>query len=351
MAVNGFKPSTTPLAWWGLGLGALFVLVPGLLAWEGGTYFTQVATTALIFMILAASLNLVTGTAGLLSLGHAAFYGIGAYTAAILSTRLGWPVLATLPAAGIVAAAAGTLVALPIMRLVSIYFAVATLGIGEMIHVTLLNWVGFTRGPMGIGGIPPIGAFGVEVDSLLGIYYAVALVAALSLWALHRFTHSYYGNALRALREDDQCADSMGLNVSVLKVQAFALSCFFAGVAGGLLAHTSAYISPDNFRFMESILILAMAVVGGLGSLPGAIIGAILLIVLPEALRPIGDFRMVAVGSTMFLCILLLPKGLFGEVSALDLARRQLGGAWKRTADGGAGPGDPASGRPVGWRG
>jgi branched-chain amino acid transport system permease protein len=342
-------PGTRSILWWGLGLLSLFGIIPGVLALIGGTYLTQVATTALVYVILTASLNLVTGTAGLLSLGHAAFYGIGAYTAAILSTRLDLPFLITLPAAGVVAAFCGFLVALPTMRLVSIYFAVATLGIGEMIHVTLLNWVGFTRGPMGIGGIPPITLFGMEVTSLMGMYFAVAVVAAISLWCLHRFTHGYYGNALRSLREDDQCADCMGLNVVGLKVQAFTLSCFFAGVAGALLAHTSEFISPDSFKFMESILILAMAVVGGLGSLPGAVIGAVLLIVLPEALRPIGDFRMVAVGSAMFLCILLLPKGLFGEVSAISLARRQLGRAWDRA------PlrtgGNDLNGQGVGWKG
>ncbi len=331
--------------WWrpsivkGLLALILFVAVPAVLSAVGGGYLYQIATTALIFVILAVSLNLVTGTAGLLSLGHAGFYGVGAYVAAIASTRLGLPFLITLPAAGVVAGTIGILVALPTMHLVGIYFAVATLGIGEMIYVTLLNWTDFTRGPMGIRGIPPIELLGWQADTPMQQYLVVAATAALSLWVLSRLTHSYFGNALRAVREDDQCASAMGLNVAQLKIVAFGTSCFFAGIAGALLAHTANFISPDQFQFGESINILAMVVVGGLGSLPGAVIGALLLIVLPEALRGVGDLRMIAVGSLMFLSILLLPKGLVGEASALDLLRRQFGEAW----GGGIGP-------PVGWR-
>ena len=306
----------------------LFIIVPVALSWIGGGYLFQVATTTLIFIILASSLNLVTGTAGLLSLGHAGFYGIGAYAAALLSTRLGLSFLATLPLAGVAAGAVGVLVALPTMRLVSIYFAVATLGIGEMIYVILLNWTGFTHGPMGIRGIPPIDLLGWQPGTPLFDYLVVAAVTALSLWAMSRLMHSYYGNALRAVREDDQCADAMGLNVVRLKIEAFGVSCFFAGIAGALFCHTAGFISPDQFRFAESINILAMVVVGGLGSLPGAVIGAALLIILPEALRSFGDFRMIAIGSIMFLSILLQPKGLLGEASALDLLRRQFGQGW-----------------------
>jgi len=131
------------------------------------------------------------------------------------------------------------------------------------------------------------------------------------------------------LREDDQCAEAMGLDVVRIKIEVFAFSCFFAGVAGALWAHTTNYISPGDFRFSESILVLAMIVVGGLGSMPGAIIGAVLLIVLPEVLRVIGDYRMIVVGMMMFLSILFLPRGILGEISAIDLARRQLGAAWK----------------------
>ena len=298
------------------------VLLLGALVSYRSSYFNQIAITTMIFVILSASLNLITGSAGLLSLGHAAFFGVGAYAAALLATRLGWPFWLTLPAAGVVAALVGALVAIPTMRLTSIYFAVATLGIGEMIYVTMLNWVGLTRGPMGIRSIPGIRVFGLEGMVLSLIVTALVMLAA--LWVVHRMVHSYYGNAMRALREDDACADAMGIDVGRLKLQAFGVACALAGVAGALFAHTTGYISPESFRFGESILVLSMIVVGGLGSLYGSVIGAVLLSVLPELLRDLGGYRMIAVGLVLFLSILFLPRGLVGEVSAIDLVRRQI---------------------------
>lgn len=314
-------------------LFAVLVALPGLLSLTGGGYWFRVVTTIGVFAILTMSANVVTGTTGLMSLGHAGFYGIGAYTAALLATNYGWPFYVTLPAAGLVTAIFGILLALPTMRLIGIYFAVATLGLGEIIHVTLLNWVDFTRGPMGISGIPNVAIKGLFETSNLANYYAVAVVALITAFVLGRLTHSYYGNALRAVREDDQCAASMGLNVVGLKIQAFAFACFFAGVAGGLWSHTTGYISPGDFRFSESILILAMLVVGGLGSLPGAVLGAVILLGLPEFLRPIGDYRMIVVGAVMFFSILFLPRGLLGETSVLAVIRRQFGLAWNSKAN------------------
>jgi branched-chain amino acid transport system permease protein len=307
---------------------AVLVVLPAILSAVGGGYWFRVTTTIGVFAILTMSANLVTGTTGLMSLGHAGFYGIGAYTAALLATKLHWPFLLTLPAAGAVTALFGILLALPTMRLIGIHFAVATLGLGEIIHLTLLNWVGFTRGPMGISAIPGIALDGIFSASDIVHYYAVALIALLTAFVLGRLTHSYFGNALRAVREDDQCAAAMGLDVVRLKIQSFAFACFFAGVAGALWAHTTGYISPSDFRFSESILILAMIVVGGLGSLPGAVLGAIILLGLPEVLRPVGDYRMIVVGLVMFLSILFLPRGLLGETSVLSVLRRQFGSAW-----------------------
>ena len=318
-------------------LTAVLVVLPSILVAVGGGYWFRVATTIGVFAILTMSGNLITGTTGLMSIGHAGFYGIGAYTAALLATNWHWPFYLTLPAAGVVTAFFGILLALPTMRLIGIYFAVATLGLGEIIHLTLLNWVGFTRGPMGISAIPGIAIDGLFSASDIVNYYAVALAVVVAVFALGRLTHSYYGNALRAVREDDQCAASMGLDVVRLKIQSFAFACFFAGVAGALWAHTTGYISPADFRFSESILILAMMVVGGLGSLPGAILGAVILLGLPEVLRPIGDYRMIVVGAVMFLSILFLPRGLLGETPVLAALRRQFGAAWD-------------SARQLGWR-
>ncbi|MQX35025.1 branched-chain amino acid ABC transporter permease [Roseospira navarrensis] len=295
---------------------------------------------ALIFVLLAGSLHLVTGVAGLLHLGHAAFYGVGAYIAGLLAADHGIGFTIGLPLAGLGAAAIAFLVALPTMRLVSIYFAVATLAIGQMLFLVMQNWVAVTKGPNGVILFGGIDLFGLEIGSRLGIYYVVAVVVAVSIWVIHRLTDSYYGNALRSLREDDQCAGAMGLDTVRLKMEAFTIASFFAGIAGALWAYTTGYISPVDFDFFESILILAMVVVGGLGSLPGAILGALLLILLPEVLRDVGDVRNMLVGLVMFLSILFLPKGLFGEVPALALMRRHFDAAW---------PG--AGERRVGWRG
>lgn len=324
---------------WSAAVALLFAIIPGVLLLAGSSYAFRVVDTVLIFTILSVSMHLIMGVGGLFSLGHAAFYGIGAYAAALLATRLSLPFVATLLLGGLASAILGALIALPTMRLVSIYFAVATLGIGQMIFVTLLNWVDFTGGPLGIRGIPAPALFGFDLSAPIGTYMVCAVVTAFAILLAHRAGHGYYGNALRALREDDQCAGAMGINTVRLKIEVFAIACFLAGMAGALWSHTTGFISPNDFGFPISILILAMVVVGGLGSLPGAIIGAVLLILLPELLRPVGDVRQIAVGSVMFACILFLPKGLFGEVSALAFARHQLGAAW--TAP---------DGRAIGWK-
>lgn len=289
-----------------LGLAALY--------WADSAYLFRVATTALIFSVLAASANLLTGVTGLMSLGHAAIYGLGAYASALLGVQLGLSPWLTIPLGGLFASLLGLILVFPTLRLVSIYFAVATLGIGEIIYVTLLNWIDVTRGPMGITDIPNLGT-----DAVAGQFWLVLVITLLAIWIMHRLIHSFYGNSLRALREDDQCVAALGLSPLQLKAQAFAISSFFAGIAGALWAHTTGYISPSDFRFDQSILVLAMLVVGGLGSLPGAVLGAWLLILLPELLRPIGDFRMLVIGLLMFLVILFLPRGLWSEAHSLRL--------------------------------
>jgi branched-chain amino acid transport system permease protein len=320
-------------------LAGVLVVMPFVLSLIGRSYLYQVANIMMIFALLAASMHLVTGVAGLLQLGHAAFYGVGAYTAALLAANLGLPFLVTLPLAGLAGALVAFLVALPTMRLVSIYFAVATLGIGQMLYLLMLNWVSVTKGPNGILLFGGLKIFGHDFSRPAAAYFVVAVVVIGSIWVIHRLSHSYYGNALRALREDDQCADAMGIDTVRLKIESFTLSGFFAGLAGALWAHTAGYISPPDFNFNVSILILAMVVLGGLGSLPGAIVGAVILIGLPELLRELraGDFRNVIIGIVLFSAILFLPKGLIGETSALDLMRRQFAGAWRGGKAGGIG--------------
>jgi len=317
----------------------IFLVVPLGLHLQGGGYAYQLACLVLIFSLLSSSLHLVSGVAGLLHLGQAAFYGVGAYVAALAGVTFHVPFWLALPLAGLGSALVAFIVALPTMRLVSIYFAVATLAIGQLIFLVTTNWVDVTGGPNGVTLFSPMDLFGFEITGNTGIYYTVAVTVCLSVWVIYRLSYSYYGNALRALREDDQCAAAMGIDTVRLKTQVFTVAAFFAGIAGALWAYTTGYVSPNDFKFSDTILILAMVVVGGLGSLPGAIIGAFLLILLPEALRSLGDVRNIIVGVVMFLSILFLPKGLCGEVPAISLARGALGGAWKK-----------ADGQKVGWK-
>lgn len=294
--------------------GVLVAIAVTLVAigWADSNYVYRVGTTVLIFTLLGASANLLTGTAGLMSLGHAGLYGIGAYTSALLSTSLGLPVVVSVLLAGIVSAVFGVLITLPALRLNSVYFAVATLGVGQIIYVALLNWISVTNGPMGISDVPPLLS-----SATSWMFWITLAVVAVGLWIIHRVVHSLHGNLLRALREDDQCVQAVGLSPLLLKSQALMVSFFMAGIAGALWAHSTGYIAPESFQFDQSILILAIIVVGGLGSLPGAVLGAVLLTGLPEILRPLGDYRMFTVGLVMFLTIVLRPSGLWPEVVAL----------------------------------
>lgn len=303
------------------GLGLVFLLLPAGLVALNQSYLFRLAELSMLFVILAASLNLVTGTAGLVSLGHAAFYAVGAYTAAILAARTGLGLEATLPASVLVAGTVAFVVAIPAIRLVRIFFTVATLSVGEIINITILNWDALTRGPMGLRGVPSLSLFGWPLGSRLATYFTIAAVTVLVLCIVHRLTNSAYGNALRALREDDQSAGGMGINTALMKVGAFAISGGLAGAAGCLLAHSTGYISPDMFGLDQSILILTMVVVGGLGSLPGAVVGACVLILVPELARSAGHLRTVMVGLVLYFSILLLPKGLLAEAWALRVSR------------------------------
>ena len=306
----------------GVGAAALLLgVLPAGLTMLGQSYPFRLAELSLIFVLLSCSLNLAAGTAGLVSLGHAAFYALGAYTAALVAQWTGCGLELSLPAAGAVTGLIAAAVGLSLTRLERIFFTVASLSVGAIIGVVILNWDALTRGPMGLRGVPAPRLFGLDLSSRLGTYYVIALVTLLCLWAIQLLTLSHWGGALRALREDEQSAGAMGMHVRRLKISAFGISAGFAGVAGALLAHSTGYISPDMFGLDQSILILTMVVVGGLGSVPGAALGAVLLILLPELARGAGHFRMVLVGVVLFATIVLRPGGMLGEAATLRFFR------------------------------
>ena len=263
-------------------------------------YYAGVLSTAGIYIILTTSLNLINGITGQLSIGHAGFMAVGAYTAALLSVHYNTPFAVNILAAFATAAVAGLVIGLPTLRLKGDYLAIATLGFGEIIRVVIQN-LKVTRGAFGIVGI-------AWVDNL----FYTEIVVFLSVLIIWRIVNSATGRALIAIREDETAAETMGINTTLYKVMAFAIGSAFAGVAGALYAHRMTYISPNDFTFLKSVDILVMLVLGGLGSITGAVVAAFSLTLLPEFLRFIDEWRMVIYPLLLVIVMLFRPQGLFG---------------------------------------
>lgn len=298
-------------------VGLILLLVPLFTA----DYVIKILIMAGIYIGLASSLNLIFGVAGLLNLGHAAFYGIGAYTAAILSINFQVPFIICLIVGSLVAALSGYLIAFPTSKLRGIFFAVSTLAFGEIMRLVFLNWITVTRGPMGITGIPYPSIFGFEFDSNGSQYYLLMAILVVVLFVLWRISYSPFGMTLRSVRENEEAAETLGIKPHRYKSIAFTISAGTAGLLGGFFAFHVAYINPLNFQFMESITLLAMVVVGGLGSMPGVIIGAVIFSVAPEILRFMAEYRMVIYGLIMVIMILWRPQGIISESVSLSWAR------------------------------
>lgn len=277
----------------------------------GSAYYIRVATIVGIYVILVSGLNIIIGFTGMFSLGHAAFYGIGAYTSAMLTVFAGWPFWLALPAAGVVAGLFGTLIGLVTLRLRAVFLAFTTLGFGEITRIVILNWRSFTRGPLGIAGIPIPTIFGWQFNGY-GYYYLVVVLSALTVGIIYRIYHSRVGRALVAIREDETAAKSMGIFVFGYKVLAFTLACFFAGIAGSFFAHFQRFISADSFANLESFAIITMVALGGTGSIIGPILGATILVVFPEIFRFLAQYRGVIYGLILITVIVVKPGGLAG---------------------------------------
>lgn len=280
-------------------------------------YLQQIVFYIAINVILATSLNLVNGFCGQFSLGHAGFMAIGAYTSAVISLQfvplegpiaiVGYPLFAI--CGGLAAAVAGFLVGMPSLRLRGDYLAIVTLGFGEIIRVIVLN-MNYIGGARGLYGIPG--------DTEFWACSHVYLWAGLTVLLLWRLVHSSYGRAVMSVREDEIAASCMGIHTTRIKVMAFVISSFFAGVAGSLFAHTTNSLNPASFQFIKSVDVVIMVVLGGMGSLTGSIFGALFVTILPEALRPLQewtgvDLRMVIYSSALILMMILRPAGLFGD--------------------------------------
>ncbi|WP_018085917.1 branched-chain amino acid ABC transporter permease [Desulfurispora thermophila] len=269
-------------------------------------YYLQVANLLGIYIILALGLNLITGVTGQLSFGHAAFMSIGAYTAALLTLKMHLPFALSLLAGGCVACIWGVLIGFPTLRLTGDYLGIATLGFGEIVLVVFTN-LQITGGAIGLAGIP-------RYTNVFVVY----LLVAITVYCMYRIQYSRFGRALLAIREDEIAAAAMGINTTIYKVQAFAIGAFFAGLAGGLYAHLLQYLNPNDFGFARSFEILNFVVLGGLGSIPGTILGTVVLTLAPEFLRFIAEYRMMIYGLLLVVMMIFRPNGLLGGV---DLSR------------------------------
>ena len=275
-------------------------------------YYIQVMIFIGIYIILALSLNLLNGYVGLLSIGHAAFYGIGAYASAKLVMEAGLPFLLAMPAAGFIAGLFGYLIAKPTLRLSGIYMTLATLGFNMIFFLVLQNWMSFTNGPLGIMDIPPPSIFGFQIESRLQYYYLIFFLVLLTVGSMHRLMTCRFGRALVGIRENELAAEAMGVHTTRYKIQAFVLAAFYAGIAGSYYAHFVKYISPDSFYIYESFILLAMLAFGGQGNLIGPLVGAAILIIIPEIFRFLQEYRMLVYGSILVVMMLVRRQGLLG---------------------------------------
>ncbi len=288
---------------------AFFLAVPFI----GDSYQINVLTFALLWVVLGLGLNIVVGQTGLLVLGYVAFYAIGAYTYAILNSNYGLGFWAVLPLAGLLAALFGLCLGFPVLRLRGDYLAIVTLGFGEIVRLVLENWTELSRGAQGIDKIPPPGFFGLHLTPDQNndyMYYLALLLVIFTIFAVRRLRDSRLGRSWMALREDEIACEAMGIDKTFAKLSAFALGACWAGFSGVLFAAKTAYVHPASFTFMESAIILSVVVLGGLGSTLGVILGAFVIILLPESLRSFAEYRMLIFGASMVLMMVFRPQGL-----------------------------------------
>lgn len=273
----------------------------------------QVAVNVELYVMLALGLNVVVGFAGLLDLGYIAFYAIGAYLYSFLASPqfgLHWPLLAILPLAAIVAGIFGISFGAPTLRLRGDYLAIVTLGFGEIVQLVANNDMPLTQGPQGIYNIDQPTLFGYHLTSNTGYYYLLVVLIGIVITAVTRLRASRIGRSWLAIREDEEAARASGINTTRMKLLAFMIGAMIAGLAGPIFAANEAFVSPVSFSLDQSILVLSMVVLGGMGSIPGVIVGAGILVIVPEILRSYAAYRFVVVGLIMVVMMILRPGGL-----------------------------------------
>jgi branched-chain amino acid transport system permease protein len=280
-------------------------------------YQINIMTTALMYVVLGLGLNIVVGLAGLLDLGYVAFYAVGAYTYALLNYHFGLGFWVVLPIGGLLAAFFGILLGIPVLRLRGDYLAIVTLGFGEIIRLILENWGSFSKGPSGISNISRPSLFGYDLpleQAIVYLYFLMILLVIFTIFFVNRLQDSRLGRAWIALREDEIACQAMGVDKMKTKLVAFSLGAFWAGIIGVVFAAKTTFINPASFTFLESAIILSIVVLGGMGSIIGVIIGALVLILMPEYLRALSEYRMLAFGAILVCMMVFKPEGIISSV-------------------------------------
>lgn len=281
------------------------------------TYQSNIMISALIYVILGLGLNITVGLAGLLDLGYVAFFAVGSYSYALLNHHFDLGFWVCLPLGGIFGCLFGILLGFPILRLRGDYLAIVTLGFGSIVKIVLENWSEFSFGPSGIANIDKPGLFGMDMNlagSTTYIYYIMIALVVFTILTTNRLKNSRIGRAWIALREDEIACVAMGIDMARTKLSAYALGAFWAGMIGVLFAAKTTFINPASFTFMESAIILSIVVLGGMGSVLGVILGAFILILLPEYLRAFSEYRMLAFGAAMVLMMIFRPQGIISNL-------------------------------------
>ncbi|WP_291991730.1 high-affinity branched-chain amino acid ABC transporter permease LivM [Candidatus Accumulibacter sp. ACC003] len=324
--------AASPLLTW-VGWAALGVALTLPIFFSDNRYVVDTATTVLIYVMLGWGLNVVVGLAGLLDLGYVAFYAVGAYTYGILATQFGWSFWEALPVAGAMAATFGVILGWPTLRLRGDYLAIVTLGFGEIVRVILVNWTELSGGPNGIASIPRPTFFGLELKPpgddptfasffgleyspshrIIFLYYLILALALITNVFVSRMRKLPIGRAWEAMREDEIACKAMGINARNVKLSAFAIGAMLGGFAGVFFAARMGFISPESFTFSESAIILAIVVLGGMGSQLGVVLAALVLVLLPELGRDFAEYRMLLFGAAMVMIMVWKPGGILAH--------------------------------------
>jgi len=287
-------------------------------------YVIRIATVSLLYIMITLSLNLMVGFLGQMSFGHAAFYGIGAYTAAILLTRTEIPFLLAFLLAGVVAGLFGLLLGLPVLKLKGYYFTIITMVFCEIIRVVELNWMSLTRGPLGIMAIPKPEVLGFLFNTPQRLYFFMLLLVVLATLIVKNLMNSRIGYAILAIRDDELAAAAMGIPVFRYKMIVFVISSLLVGLAGAFYACYTSYIDPSSFAAAQSNNMLVMVIFGGLGNTVGSFIGAVVLTVLPEMLRGLMQYRQLIYGALLVVLMMVKPQGLLGDINFKYIRQRMM---------------------------